>query len=122
MKCNAWVPTKQPTTSGWKQQRADLWMTRLQMVAVTGERLKMKLAEFPKEDVAAAWGLKPSNIKECGGKIVADMSAKDEPYFGGTSARLSIEYKCQKCGCTVFHELPNEMTISQFLTEYIAQL
>ena len=38
----------------------------------------------------------------CQGKILVDIQAVDEPYFGGSSASLEITYKCNECGCTSF--------------------
>jgi hypothetical protein len=59
----------------------------------------------------------------CGGEIRANISAYDEPYYGGTSARLDVQYKCQECGETTFHELPrDDEGLSEFLTRIVADL
>ena len=66
-------------------------------------------------------------VQKCDGEIIAHISAINEPYFGGTSAELSIEYKCSKCGCTndwpVYSRLPlDENALSQFVTDAIRNM
>lgn len=60
----------------------------------------------------------------CGGTIEALVAAEDEPYMGGSSAVLSISYKCSRCGHT-YHgtTLPSDSdTLSAWLTAQIAAL
>lgn len=60
----------------------------------------------------------------CGGEIEATVAAVDEPYYGGTSARLEIHYTCTRCKHT-YHgpDLPTEGEgLSKMLTEYVANL
>lgn len=33
----------------------------------------------------------------CFGRVTATLKAVDEPYFGGTSAELHIEWTCSRC-------------------------
>lgn len=58
------------------------------------------------------------NTENCEGKIVATVSAIDEPYFGGSSAELKISYKCDKCGQSYYEELPQ---IASSLSEWITK-
>lgn len=42
----------------------------------------------------------PSDIgtqEICGGDVTVIAKAEDEPYFGGSSARLVIEWTCSRC-------------------------
>lgn len=36
--------------------------------------------------------------KICDGEIEIDIQAVDEPYFGGSSASLRVEFRCNVCG------------------------
>ena len=58
----------------------------------------------------------------CEGKIIAEVRAEDEPYYGGTSANLVVNFTCDRCGCTYFKDLPNESSISEFLTNVVENL
>ena len=64
----------------------------------------------------------PKDAKPCGGNIIVTVEAVDEPYFGGTSSTLEITYKCDKCGCTWYPELPTEYNLSKFLTKAFAEM
>jgi hypothetical protein len=64
----------------------------------------------------------PKGAKRCGGNIIVTVEAVNEPYFGGTSASLEITYKCDKCGCTWYPELPTEFSISKFLTKAFQEM
>ena len=60
------------------------------------------------------------NTDECDGKIIATISAVDEPYFGGSSAELKILYKCEKCGQGYYKELPQtSFDLSEWMTKKI---
>lgn len=57
---------------------------------------------------------------DCDGNIICEVSAVDEPYFGGSSASLEIKYKCDKCGQTYFKHLPQTSgEMSDFMTRKI---
>lgn len=59
----------------------------------------------------------------CDGRIICEVSAVDEPYYGGSSASLEIKYKCDKCGQTYFKHLPqNSSELSNFMTDKIGIL
>lgn len=60
----------------------------------------------------------------CGGAIEATISAVDEPYYGGSSARLDITYVCKRCKHT-YHgpDLPTTSEeLSALVTQHIAGL
>lgn len=60
----------------------------------------------------------------CGGNIICTIDAKEEPYYGGCSAALDVEYKCDKCGQINFYpELPSYSSeLSKFITKIIAEM
>lgn len=59
----------------------------------------------------------------CHGTVQATVSAVDDPYWGGTSAQLEIDYKCDTCGQTFFPELPaTAEDLSKFVTDMVARL
>lgn len=62
------------------------------------------------------------NWEICDGKIIADVEAVNEPDYGGSYAALNVTYKCNKCGQMSFPDLPNEFTISEFLTDIIEKM
>lgn len=65
----------------------------------------------------------PEGAERCDGNIIATVAAVDEPYMGGTSAKLEIEYKCDKCGETFYNELPEDAeSLSTVLTQWVAGL
>jgi hypothetical protein len=60
----------------------------------------------------------------CIGDIEVSIMAQDEPYFGGSSARLEVQWNCNNCGCT-YHperELPTEYNISEWVNSLIKAL
>lgn len=60
---------------------------------------------------------------DCDGNIICEISAVDEPYYGGSSACLEIKYRCDKCGQTCFKHLPqNSSELSKFMTDKIGIL
>lgn len=62
------------------------------------------------------------NAVVCDGKIIVNVAAVDEPYFGGSSAELEISYKCAKCGQTYYKELPRySQELSEWMTKKIAE-
>lgn len=40
----------------------------------------------------------------CDGEIEIDIQAVDEPYYGGSSAELRVEFRCNKCGNSWYPE------------------
>ena len=60
---------------------------------------------FPKAPSFADYLAKP-NTKVCEGEVAVKVEAEEEPYYGGSSAVLSIKYECNFCGNTFFPELP----------------
>ena len=64
----------------------------------------------------------PKDAKPCGGNIIVTVEAVNEPDWGGTHALLEITYKCDKCGCKWYPELPTEYNISKFLTKAIEEM
>lgn len=62
------------------------------------------------------------NYETCDGDVVVKILAVDEPYFGGSSAKLSVEFKCKKCGCTHYSELPNEYNINEWLNKILKEM
>jgi hypothetical protein len=61
-------------------------------------------------------------LEVCGGDIQASVLAVDEPYYGGSSASLEVNYRCDRCGQTKFDGLPDAYSISDFLTAVIAKM
>lgn len=60
------------------------------------------------------------NFSKCTGNVRIRVSAEDEPYFGGTSASLNIEYKCDHCGQTNYSGLPdNEHALNVWLNNIL---
>lgn len=64
----------------------------------------------------------PEGAIPCGGNIKVTIEAVDEPEWGGTSASLEISYKCDKCGCTWYPELPSKYDISEFTTKMFEEI
>ena len=60
-------------------------------------------------------------VSTCDGNIQAVIMAKDEPYLGGCSSVLSVEWRCDTCGLSHGHpELPtSEEGLSKFITELL---
>ena len=53
----------------------------------------------------------------CQGRVKVTIKAEDEPYYGGSSASLSIEYICDSCGWMFHPQLPqNGEDLSRMLT------
>lgn len=63
------------------------------------------------------------NAERCCGVIIASISAVDEPYFGGSSASLEVDYRCHRCNQSLSgEELPTEPDdLSSILTRQIAR-
>jgi Zn-finger nucleic acid-binding protein len=81
------------------------------------EPLVCKWDELPDEFKGFESQIPPKDAKPCGGNIIVTV-----PYFGGTSSTLEITYKCDKCGCTWYPELPTEYNLSKFLTKAFAEM
>jgi hypothetical protein len=48
----------------------------------------------------------------CDGNIVCTkLEAEDEPYFGGCSSVMAVEYACDKCGISFAAELPEPIEL-----------
>lgn len=71
----------------------------------------------------------PKTIRElypqaepCQGNIIATVAVENEPYMGGTSATLAVEYRCDRCKEFIYGpHLPREDDeLSAILTKYIA--
>ena len=58
----------------------------------------------------------------CGGDIEAHISAKDEPVWGDHFAELVVEFRCGKCGCRTYLELPDVYGINTFLTRVVEEM
>jgi hypothetical protein len=64
-----------------------------------------------------------SNIMyECQGKVSVEVKAVDEPYMGGSSASLEVEYKCSICGCTYYKNMPDKHNINDWMNFIISDL
>ena len=80
------------------------------------------LGPFDWHHTLADYLAKP-NTEICDGNVVATVEAEEEPYMGGSSAILSITYKCDKCANDFFPELPQSgEELSAMLTGHIAAL
>lgn len=55
----------------------------------------------------------------CDGDVEGEIAAEDAPYFGGTSAELNVRFRCKKCGCNSFPELPNQYNINEWLNKIL---
>lgn len=64
----------------------------------------------------------PKGATPCGGNIIVTIEAVNEPDWGGTFAALEITYKCDKCGCQSYPELPTDLNISKFLTKAFQEM
>lgn len=77
---------------------------------------------FPTAPTMAELSSKP-NVEICDGKIIANVSAEDEPYYGGCSSTLSITYVCEKCDNAFFPELPQTAAeLSALLTRGVEEM
>ena len=61
-------------------------------------------------------------VDECGGKIESDISAINVPDYGGTYAELDVTFRCKRCGNTDYPNLPNQYSLSEFLTNVVENL
>jgi hypothetical protein len=111
MKCGALVKweTRKKKGSGEAYQKAvrhrDWWSLQVNPDGAKAEEL---LAE----------GYEP-----CDGNIVANVDAVDEPFYGGCSAKLEVEYKCDTCGHNFYHQLPETQEfVSELLTQAISNI
>ncbi len=64
----------------------------------------------------------PAGTTLCGGHVVmSKLGAYDEPYYGGTSAVLEMQFKCERCGNTYFgQEVPTDADeLRAFVTQVL---
>lgn len=63
--------------------------------------------------------------EKCDGDIEIDIQAQDEPYFGGSSASLRVEFRCSVCGNSYYPDrnLPSgESDINQWLNTILKEM
>ena len=62
-------------------------------------------------------------IRPCYGPVKAVIEARDEPYYGGTSAVLEIRYVCTQCGEAIPKEFldPTLPSTDSELSEWVTQ-
>lgn len=63
-----------------------------------------------------------SKVNRCQGKIVIFVTAEEEPYMGGSSATLEVNYRCDTCGHRFYPRLPTSYNINEWLTKVIEEL
>jgi len=63
-----------------------------------------------------------SQIDNCDGKISCEISAQDEPSWGGSYAKLDVLFKCDKCKGTIYPDLPNEYNINDWINNILDKL
>lgn len=59
------------------------------------------------------------NFDVCDGNIIGEILAEDEPYMGGTSAKLNVKYRCTKCSCNYYGDLPNENNVNAWFNDWL---
>lgn len=59
------------------------------------------------------------NFEVCSGDVFGEIVAVDEPYMGGTSAELEVNYHCTECTCNHYKDLPSKYNISAFLNDWL---
>ena len=59
---------------------------------------------------------------ECQGNVTMEVRAVDEPYMGGTSAALEVEYRCSKCNCTYYKNMPDEYSLNDWLNVIVSNM
>lgn len=59
------------------------------------------------------------NFLICDGDIVGEIVAEEEPYMGGVSSKLDVKYKCTKCSCNYYKDLPDEYNINDFFNDWL---
>lgn len=74
MKCDNWID---PTKTGKRGQL-------------------LKSAFLGTREAGAQRARLGDEARECGGNIAASVSVVNEPYFGGTSASLDVDYTCDR--------------------------
>jgi hypothetical protein len=133
MKCRAWVVEKPGRKKGNGERYTKIVAVRDAYVRTETQYLyedtknKTKLTGIGKPKRVVFYPTPPETHPDatlCGGKIIVEVKAVDEPYYGGTSATFEIEYKCERCKWT-FHgaDLPTtQEEVSKLLTDYIEQL
>jgi hypothetical protein len=61
-------------------------------------------------------------LQECQGKIVGTIQAVEEPYYGGVSADLSVEFKCDTCGHSYYPNLPTKYNINDWINSFLEKI
>lgn len=68
----------------------------------------------------------PDDVEVCGGKIIAEVKAEDENFYGQNCyPTLEVVYHCARCQALLYPTkelgLPNEYTISEWLTKFVEE-
>ncbi len=84
------------------------------------------LIEWSKSLPESVWGrIDFTDIKECGGKVIANIGCHEEPGYGeeySTWAELDVEFKCDSCGHAHYPNLPNQHNISDWLNKILDEI
>jgi hypothetical protein len=99
--------------------RCDNWIDESK-VSKNGNLLKSAVVAT-RDIVPAIRRKRYSHLVPCHGDIKASVALIEEPYFGGSSPALDVEYKCSRCKSNLYGpELPRDTdTIAEILTEHI---
>ena len=55
----------------------------------------------------------------CDGNVTGKIEAVEEPYMGGTSASLEVNYECDKCKNTYYKLLPDTYNINEWFNNVL---
>lgn len=115
MRCNCVLTLKERRNAHGTTMRPDPAITQ------TWWQTSDKGVGTPKRSKTFDQLLEAPNTKLCEGKISVKIEAEDEPYMGGSSAVLSITYKCYECGNTFFPHLPQTSDALNALLEGVVE-
>ncbi len=59
------------------------------------------------------------NFDICDGDIIGEIVAVEEPYMGGVSASLEVNYRCTKCSCNNYKDLPNQYSLETWFNDWL---